>query len=188
MVVISIIGLLSSIILASLNAARAKAQDAQRLQSIRQIQTALELYFHTYGRYPSSNSCLPAGDYAPSPNTGWCNSVNANGGSQWIKNSFVATPPIPNNLSEFISSIPKDPVNNAVACTSGAQNYGFCYFSSSSYQPQNQGYWLTFRLVDKQLENTVSRTIKNFSGGVCNTMSRATYTAAIVGVSPPMCP
>ena len=47
MVVISIIGLLSSIILASLNAARAKARDIRRMQDLNQIRTAMFLYYDT---------------------------------------------------------------------------------------------------------------------------------------------
>ncbi|HAS85017.1 MAG TPA: hypothetical protein DCS23_03050 [Candidatus Yonathbacteria bacterium] len=55
LVVISIISLLSSVVLASLNSARAKARDAQRSISIRQVQTALEMYYHDNGgTYPSS--------------------------------------------------------------------------------------------------------------------------------------
>lgn len=54
LVVIAIIGMLSSVVLASLNNARAKARDAKRTASIRQIQTALELYYDTNGRYVTS--------------------------------------------------------------------------------------------------------------------------------------
>ena len=52
LVVISIISLLSSIILAALNTARAKARDATRLSDMHQIQISLELYRDTYGNYP----------------------------------------------------------------------------------------------------------------------------------------
>ena len=52
LVVISIIGLLSSIVLASLSTARARARDTRRIEDLRQIQTALELYFSDYGKYP----------------------------------------------------------------------------------------------------------------------------------------
>ncbi len=54
LVVVAIIGILASVVLASLNTARAKARDASRITSIRQIQTALELYFNANGSYPSS--------------------------------------------------------------------------------------------------------------------------------------
>lgn len=52
LVVIAIIGLLSSIVLVSLNSARAKARDARRITDFGQIQTALELFYDSYGRYP----------------------------------------------------------------------------------------------------------------------------------------
>ena len=52
LVVISIIGLLSSIVLTSVNSARAKARDARRIADLKQIQAALEFYYHTNGQYP----------------------------------------------------------------------------------------------------------------------------------------
>jgi prepilin-type N-terminal cleavage/methylation domain-containing protein len=45
LVVIAIIGILASIVLASLNTARKKSRDARRVADIKQIQLALELYF-----------------------------------------------------------------------------------------------------------------------------------------------
>ena len=45
LVVIAIIGILASIVLASLNTARIKSRDARRIADIKQIQIALELYF-----------------------------------------------------------------------------------------------------------------------------------------------
>lgn len=70
MVVIAIIGLLSSVVLTSLSQARIKARDARRLSDIRQVQTALEIFNTTYGGYPflynvggALNSCSPATSY-----------------------------------------------------------------------------------------------------------------------------
>ncbi|MEK7082101.1 MAG: prepilin-type N-terminal cleavage/methylation domain-containing protein [Patescibacteria group bacterium] len=54
LVVISIISLLSSIVLTSVNSARAKARDARRIADFKQIQTALELFYDSQGRYPQS--------------------------------------------------------------------------------------------------------------------------------------
>ncbi len=55
-VVIAIIGLLSSMILASVNSAREKARDARRFADMRQIQLALELYYDDHNRYPATSS------------------------------------------------------------------------------------------------------------------------------------
>jgi type II secretory pathway pseudopilin PulG len=54
LVVISIITLLSSVVLSSLNSARSKGRDAQRIQTLRQIRAALEMYYDKYGNYPPS--------------------------------------------------------------------------------------------------------------------------------------
>lgn len=52
LVVIAIIGLLASIVLVSLNSARQKARDSRRISDLRQISSALELYYDDYGYYP----------------------------------------------------------------------------------------------------------------------------------------
>jgi len=52
LVVIAIIGLLASIILASLNNARIKARDTKRIADLRDFQLALELYYNTNNHYP----------------------------------------------------------------------------------------------------------------------------------------
>jgi len=46
LVVIAIIGLLSTLAVVSLNNARQKSRDAKRVSDIKQIQTALELYYN----------------------------------------------------------------------------------------------------------------------------------------------
>lgn len=52
LVVISIISLLASIVLASLNSARAKARDARRVSDIREIEKALYLYYDNANAWP----------------------------------------------------------------------------------------------------------------------------------------
>ncbi|MEQ1561467.1 MAG: prepilin-type N-terminal cleavage/methylation domain-containing protein, partial [Nitrospira sp.] len=58
LVVISIIGLLSGVILPSTNSARVKAKDAMRVSQIDEVQKALELYNSTYGHYPDNTVAL----------------------------------------------------------------------------------------------------------------------------------
>ncbi|MDR3571206.1 MAG: prepilin-type N-terminal cleavage/methylation domain-containing protein [Candidatus Pacebacteria bacterium] len=72
LVVIALIGLLASIILASLNNGRYKSRDAKRLEDMRSFQNALELYHATTGHYPYSCSgalgvwsSFDSGAYAP---------------------------------------------------------------------------------------------------------------------------
>jgi prepilin-type N-terminal cleavage/methylation domain-containing protein len=54
LVVIAIIGLLASIILASLDQARKKGRDARRVADVKEVQLALELYYDANNGYPSS--------------------------------------------------------------------------------------------------------------------------------------
>lgn len=58
LVVIAIIGILSAVVLTSLNSARQKARDARRISDIKQIQLALELSYDANGTYPAALSAL----------------------------------------------------------------------------------------------------------------------------------
>jgi prepilin-type N-terminal cleavage/methylation domain-containing protein len=60
LVVIAIIGLLSTLSLVALNSARQKARDALRTADIKQMQTALELYYSDNSSYPIAGTTLPA--------------------------------------------------------------------------------------------------------------------------------
>jgi general secretion pathway protein G len=53
LVVIAIIGLLSTLSILALNQARARARDAKRVADVKQIQTALEMYYNDVGDYPT---------------------------------------------------------------------------------------------------------------------------------------
>lgn len=54
LVVIAIIGLLSTLSIVALNQARARSRDARRIADVKQIQTALEMYYNDMGNYPAS--------------------------------------------------------------------------------------------------------------------------------------
>ncbi|MES2224707.1 MAG: type II secretion system protein [Patescibacteria group bacterium] len=59
LVVIAIIGILASVILASLTSGRAKANDTNRKATIHQLQTALEEYYSDNGAYPTTTAYSP---------------------------------------------------------------------------------------------------------------------------------
>jgi len=105
LVVVSIIGLLASTILVSLNRVRIKARDTRRLADMRIIITALELYYDTNNNYPSpgSDSCCNGWDQGP------CQTDN----------SFI-----PALVSgNYISVVPIDPLGG-----SGTGCYGYNYY------------------------------------------------------------
>ncbi len=56
LVVIAIIGILASIVLASLDSARKKGRDARRVADVKQLQLALELYYDQNNQFPTSMS------------------------------------------------------------------------------------------------------------------------------------
>ncbi|MFA6410996.1 MAG: hypothetical protein WCW26_05495, partial [Candidatus Buchananbacteria bacterium] len=79
-VVIAIIGLLSTLAVVALNSARQKARDAKRVADIKQVQTALELYFNDNTQYPAATGdlgvgtmkCLGGGGFASAASEAAC--------------------------------------------------------------------------------------------------------------------
>ena len=127
LVVVAIIGILSSVILASLNSARTKARDTRRIADLRQIRTALELFYDANGYYPQSGC-------------GWdCNGYKYSNDSSW---DSLAT-----DLAPYIKSLPKDAINTA-GCPPWNNNcYSYAYgnVGRTTYTAQ---YDLTAQLED----------------------------------------
>lgn len=88
LVVIAIIGILASIVLASLSSARAKGRDARRVADLKQLQVAMELYYSSNGHYPIAAAAATA--YNVGDGT---NGLNAKG----LTSSYIAS--IPNDPS-----------------------------------------------------------------------------------------
>jgi prepilin-type N-terminal cleavage/methylation domain-containing protein len=71
LVVIAIIGLLSTVAVVSMNGARVKARDAKRLSDVRQVQSALEVFYSVndyYPRYDGGGSVACGGAWAVNAN------------------------------------------------------------------------------------------------------------------------
>jgi general secretion pathway protein G len=105
LVVIAIIGLLATLAVISLNNARAKSRDAKRVADVKQIQTALELYYNDKGHYPS------ASEY----NSGSIFSTSTSG------------------TTTYMAIIPVAPQQLDGACTSGQNNFVYNSTDGSSY-------------------------------------------------------
>ena len=68
LVVIAIIGVLATLSVVALNNARAKSRDAKRVADVKQIQTALELYFNDMNRYPTTTEFAVGSIFSTSSN------------------------------------------------------------------------------------------------------------------------
>ncbi|MEO8065638.1 MAG: prepilin-type N-terminal cleavage/methylation domain-containing protein [Candidatus Doudnabacteria bacterium] len=97
LVVIAIIGLLATVVLVALGSARVKARDVKRLGDVRQMQTALELFYDANGFYPRYDG---GGTVACSG--AWATNY---GGSLPCWTDLQA------KLSAYISKLPNDPKN-----------------------------------------------------------------------------
>lgn len=96
LVVIAIIGVLASIVLVSVNEARIKGRDAQRLSQAQEVMKTLELYLTETGDYPDTSG----------------NSVNLNNAS--VGDELVS--------SGYIGRVPEDPVYSYA----DSQSYKYC--------------------------------------------------------------
>ncbi len=105
LVVIAIIGLLASVVLVSLNSARRKARITKRLADIKQVQTALELYYDANNSYPTTSSVWR------SQCSGW--------------GSYTQDQVVPGIIPAFMSRLPADPAMGV-----GNANYN-CYLYKS---------------------------------------------------------
>jgi type II secretion system protein G len=130
MVVISIIGLLASIVLSSLNDVRSKARDTARIQLLRQIETALYSYYSQNGFYPKIQHGLGLETSSP------CSSLTENWG-HCDRLKILA-----DALAPYISLEPE----KLSSATNG--NYYFSYASQS--EDNWQSYGIMFYLENGQ--------------------------------------
>lgn len=101
LVVIAIIGLLATIAFISLNSARGKARDAKRVSDIRQVMSALELYYADKGGYPADADAV-AGAYI----------------------AFTAVA-LTGQMSNYIGQLPLNVTPADGSCTTANNPYGY---------------------------------------------------------------
>lgn len=104
LVVIAIIGLLSTLAVVALGQARVKARDSKRLADLKQLQTALELYYTDQNAYPSGSSLsLGVADAAKClDSSGFAASCGANA---------------------YMGMVPKDPSTGTYIYTAASSSY-----------------------------------------------------------------
>jgi prepilin-type N-terminal cleavage/methylation domain-containing protein len=110
LVVVAIISLLSAVVITSLSTTRDRARDTNRVQEMKQIQTALELYYSKHGSYPLSVS---------TGHSNWASECDS-GRSTFVIPELVSDP---SDGSRLFAGI-KDPV---LDCSS--HHWGYTYAS-----------------------------------------------------------
>ncbi len=146
--VIAIIGVLASVVLASLNTARSKARDAQRLSDIRTLQTAIEAVYTETGQYPSGN---------------W----QCSGDADWQTFTLSSA------ISSWLPQLPTDPTSNTTSGGgsypwNGSGNYGYCYFGNTGGDWLGQAYMVVFLLENRDFDLDAIDGVTNCSGSTYN--------------------
>lgn len=105
LVVVSIIGLLASVVLVGLGGIQAKGADARRIADLRQVQNGLELYYSKNFSYPTAS----------------CNDPTASGRNCWDAN--LKTPLINANIG--IKNLANDPNSTQQSYMYGSNGSGY---------------------------------------------------------------
>jgi general secretion pathway protein G len=143
LVVIAIIGLLSTLAVVSSNSARQKSRDAKRVADIKQIQTALELYYTEQSEYPETTGTAVA--LALGAGSGITESICSDGGSAAECDTISSD----NGISDvaagttYMGSIPKDPTGTT-ECTGNPT--GVCIWSYMTKASNDNEYCISFYL------------------------------------------
>jgi len=118
LVVIGIIGILSTLAVISLNNAREKSRDAKRVSDIKQIQTALEMYFVEVDTYPvqgTDATPIELGGASAQALSSGAGFSSASGVSDTVFMGQVPSNPTPGGASYSYQSTNAD----GTECTSG---------------------------------------------------------------------
>lgn len=103
LIVIAILGVLASLILANMSGARERARDAQRKSDLKQMQTALRMYFTDFGINPGSTASKQIQHAATNKVFAWGEEFGVGGNT-------------------YMSKLPKDPLYDS---SSGAYTYSY---------------------------------------------------------------
>lgn len=95
LVAISIIGILSTLLISNLQDARSRARDAVRKSNLKEIKTALRMYYNDYQGYPAADG---SGSIGEGCNSGVCS---------WGEDLFGTT-----GETVYMNTLPQDPLGS----------------------------------------------------------------------------
>lgn len=158
LVVIVVIAILAAISVVAYRGIQSRARDAERVQHIKAITTALEMYYIDHGQFPTS-AC---GSACPSPksiNAHWATTVDGS----WSVLEAALVP-------KYISSLPTDPLagKSGAPAISGGYHYDYVVLGGWCSAPSGQLYLLAYQLESGKRERTFTN---------CDTGSRPAYHA-----------
>lgn len=107
LIVMTIIGTLASLVIVNFRSAQMKGRDANRKSDLRNIQTALRLYYNDYNRYPAGTSTMTACGTVAVPSS-------CAYGSAWTKAGVT-----------YMSVLPDDPLKTP--------DYFYTYINDDDY-------------------------------------------------------
>lgn len=96
LVVVGVLGVLAAFLLANVAAARSRAVDARAKSDLRQLKTALRLYYNTWQQYPTgngSNQIVGCGTAATA--------TACTPGTQFARDGVVYMTQLPNNFQYY---------------------------------------------------------------------------------------
>ena len=125
LVVIAIIGILASMIIVNVSAARARGRDSKRQSDVQTIQMAMEMYYEVKGSYPSCS-------YSPDKSCAASSSINAGANARYKADWNE----LETALQPYLSKLPRDPINNAagaIYCWNENNCYGITTTATNTY-------------------------------------------------------
>jgi prepilin-type N-terminal cleavage/methylation domain-containing protein len=160
LIVIVVIGILATIAAVAYGNIAAGARDAQRLNGIRTIAQALELYYEENGRYPSG----VCGSSCPSPKKIDGSWATTSDGSWGVLEAQL--------VPKYISALPKDPKASleGPAAINGGLNYDYVtgWVGSGCGTLAGQAYILAYTLESRTQKYEVAGTCPTEGGSTIN--------------------
>jgi prepilin-type N-terminal cleavage/methylation domain-containing protein len=154
LVVVSIVGILSAIVIANMSRSSAQGRDADRKADLRILQLAVEAYKQRNGRYPAMG-CIPGADLLSGEND--CS-------------NYVA-----GLVPDYINALPRDPRRGS--------NVGFAYITNTAAGNSGTSYKLmVVNTVESETMATTSP-MRSCDVGVTNSICSATPSTNVCSPS-----
>ncbi|MEI6305165.1 MAG: prepilin-type N-terminal cleavage/methylation domain-containing protein [Candidatus Taylorbacteria bacterium] len=176
LVVISIVSMLASVVLATVNPMRAQARDAKRKQEVHQVDLAIQSYIADNGRPPELSGCAAQISVPTSVSSG-CIAVSTASISS-NPSQYNAWQTLKTQLAPYMKNLPVDPCGSNCT-TAGGTNLGYVYLAPAAVQYYSGGSNTNYQ-VSANLETSSSPS----SGNTGTIISDSTLVAPSIPGNP----